>query len=98
MLDFLRRKQKCVKEIEIAEEARQILNSPMVQDFFKKAEDAIVEKWKSAPDDAIDARERLFVLHGMLNKFKGHFNTFIINGQFAEKQLDAIIQEESQKH
>jgi hypothetical protein len=94
--DLLGRKQRCMKDIELSEEAQMVRNSPLVSDFFDKAEAAILSRWKDTPDDAIEARERLYLMNGMLRNFKSYFETFVINGQFAQHQLDEIIREEAQ--
>jgi len=101
LTDIFKRKQQCIKEIELSAEAKVILDSPLVQDFFAKAEAAAYERWRATPDEAVDVRERLYALDGMLRNFKQYFIGFIANGQFAERQLEEIIKGEelqSKKH
>jgi len=94
--DIFKRKQQCIKEVELSAEAKIILDSPLVQDFFAKAEAAAYEQWNNTPDDAWVARERLYLMNGMLRNFKQYFTGFIANGQFAERQLEEIIKSEEQ--
>lgn len=94
LMDLLRKKQQCIEAIQVSAEARAILDSPMVKEFFAKAESSVLEKWKQTPDDAFDARERLFLVNKMLENFRQYFEGFIVNGKFAEKQLEEIIKQE----
>jgi len=54
----------------------------------------VIDRWKSTPDDAVEARERLFVINGLLKNFRQHFECYIVNGQFAEKQLEEMVKSE----
>lgn len=92
--NLFKRKQQCLKEIELSEEAKTILNSPMVQDFFAKAEANAYKAWQETPDDALEARERLYLMNGMLRNFRQYFEGFVANGQFAERTLEEIIKNE----
>lgn len=75
-----------------------ILDSPLVQEFFRQAQSRIIESWQASPDEAKEARERLFVISGMLRNFHQWFEHFIVNGKFAENQLEEMIRvEKSQK-
>jgi len=96
MLNPFRKKARedCLKEIQVSEESRQILESPLVREFFQKAEQVVIDRWKSTPDDAVEARERLFVINGLLKNFRQHFECYIVNGQFAEKQLEEMVKSE----
>lgn len=85
------RQKQLLQEVELSQEAKQIWESPLVQEFFQKAEASILSKWKDSPDDAIDVRERLFVIHGILRNFQQHFKGYLINGEFAEKELEKIM-------
>ena len=70
----------------------------MIQEFFHQAQARIIESWQTSPDDAKEARERLFVISGMLRNFRQWFEHFIVNGKFAENQLEEMIRvEEAQK-
>lgn len=95
IMDIFRKKQLCIEAIELSAEAKAIADSPLVQEFFTKAEQSVLDMWKQTPDDALEARERLFLVNKLLGNFKQHFNAYLVNGQFAERQLQEIIEQEA---
>lgn len=97
LTDLFKKKQQCVEAVQVAAEAQAILNSPLVQEFFTKAEASMMAQWKTTPDDAVDARERLYALIKILGNFKAHFDGYVINGKFAEYELEAIVKAEQEK-
>jgi hypothetical protein len=64
-----------------------------MQEFFQKAEENILQAWRDSPVDAVDKREGLFVIYGILKNFKAHFHKYLVDGQFAEKELEKMIRE-----
>ena len=92
--DLFKRKQQLIKEIELSAEAKQIRDSPLVQSFFTDAESTMYKSWQSAPDDAYEARERLYLMSVMLRNFKQYFEGYLAQGQFAERALEEIVKQE----
>lgn len=96
IMDLFRKKQQCIEAIEMSAEAKAIAEAPIIKEFFDKAESAILDAWRQTPDAAQDVRERLFLVNKILDNFKQHFNAYLVNGQFAERQLKEIIEQEAQ--
>ena len=94
--DLFKRKQQLIKEVEMSVEAKQIRDSPLVQSFFAEAESKAYQSWQSTPDDAYEARERLYLMCAMIRNFKQYFDGYLAQGQFAERALEEIIKQESQ--
>lgn len=92
--DVFKRKQQLIKEVELSAEAKQIRDSPLVQSFFADAEAKAYQAWQSTPDDAYEARERLYLMCAMLRNFKQYFDGYLAQGQFAERALEEIIKQE----
>jgi hypothetical protein len=92
--DLFKRKQQLIKEIELSSEAKAIWESPLVQAFFADAEAAAYRAWQSTPCDAYEARERLYVVDGILRNFKDFFKGHLAQGQFAERALEEIVKQE----
>lgn len=92
--DVFKRKQQLIKEVELSAEAKQIRDSPLMQSFFADAEAKAYQAWQSTPDDAYEARERLYLMCAMLRNFKQYFEGYMVQGQFAERALEEIIRQE----
>lgn len=92
--DMFKRKQQLIKEVELSAEAKQIRDSPLVQSFFADAEAKAYQAWQLTPDDAHEARERLYLMCAMLRNFKQYFDGYLAQGQFAERALEEIIKQE----
>jgi len=73
-----------------ADQAKRIMDDPMVVEAFAAIEQGIYEAFQSTPIDSVAGREHLHKLNLAMQKFKGVFETHLQTGQIVRSQLDAI--------
>lgn len=76
-------------DINRAEQAKRILDDPLVKDALQAIEDGIVEAWKDVPLRDTEGREHLHRLLTAKRKFEAVFAAHIQNGQIAAAELKA---------
>lgn len=79
-------------EVRRGEEAKRLMNEPLLQEAFTKIEAAILESMKRADVGASDAHRNLIVTLQLLGKVKRHIQTVIETGQMA------ALEEEKRKN
>ena len=84
------RKAKLEEDTRLSAEAQRILESPLVDKFFKDMETKGVEMWKESVAEDIDGRERLYAFMKLTGNFKKFFEKCIVDGKIAEKELADI--------
>lgn len=73
-----------------ANDAKRILNDPMVVEAFASIERAIYEKWsRSLPADT-DGRESCHRMLQGLHEFRNHFQRKLEDGRLAQHDLDRV--------
>ena len=87
------REQQFHKDLQWSNEARQVLENPLVQRFFSETETSLTEQWQASKPDQIEQREVAYRLLVLNRKFKQYFETFLANGEYAKQQLAEIEKE-----
>lgn len=73
-----------------SEEARAILESPLLVDAFKGLEDAYTAAWRATNIDDVSGREKLFLAINVVGKVRDHLSSIVSNGSVAEAELKAL--------
>lgn len=89
MLGFKR--EKCEKEIRVSSEAKGIIESPLVKQFFEDMEKRGYEIWKTSQHDDIEGRERVYQIMKLTTSFKQFFEKCIVDGKIAEQEIQNIV-------
>lgn len=78
-----------------AEQAKRIMDDPMVVEAFAAIEQGIYEAFQSTPIDSVAGREHLHKLNLAMQKFKGVFEAHLQTGQILASHLSAVEQRKS---
>lgn len=71
------------------EQARRLLDDPLLQEAFATLEVALREAWGATADDAVDQRERLWLMLKLLGRVHAHMADVMHTGRLADGQLAA---------
>jgi hypothetical protein len=72
------------------EQARRLLDDPLLKEAFQNVETALREAWAATADDATAERERLWLMLKLLGRVRGDLKEVLETGRLAERQLAAI--------
>ena len=72
------------------EQARRMLDDPLLKEAFASVETALREAWTATVDDATAERERLWLMLKLLGRVRGDLMEVLETGRLAERQL-AIV-------
>jgi hypothetical protein len=72
------------------EQARRLLDDPLLKEAFQNVETALREAWAATADDAAAERERLWLMLKLLGRVRGDLMEVLETGRLAERQLAAI--------
>lgn len=78
------------QEIRKAEEARRLLDEPMMKQAFLNIESGLVENLKKVPIGDTKTQHELVLTLQLLTKLKGHFLTVMQTGQMARIQKESM--------
>lgn len=78
---------KLLKDRARGDNAKRILEDPLVIEFFDKVENAIEDGWKNTIASDKEARNNAYLMHRLFGNFKGAFEMSVRNGEFAKKEL-----------
>lgn len=85
------RKAQIESDIAISREAKQIIEAPLVKQFFTDMEKNSLDMWKkSAPED-VEGRERLYLVMRLTDSYKMFFEKCIVDGQMASQELENLL-------
>jgi len=87
-------KAKLAEQQARGERARQILEDPLVEEFFGQAEEETMTAWRNSAIDETDVREDAWRMYQALQRLRSCFQTTIANGEFARHQLLKLNQTE----
>ena len=76
------------EKLDAAAEAKALMRSPLMVDFFERAEAQLFEQWKAASLDE-DAQRDLHLKYLGLQAFKDFMHIVIVDGQMARRDLDS---------
>lgn len=68
-------------------DARHILEHPLVKEAFEKMHQSILDAWENSPAEAEDVRQNAYLMQRLLKNFREQFSMIISNGKMAEKEL-----------
>lgn len=69
-------------------EAKMILDHPLIQEFFETAESQLYRRWSECIEGGVKEREEIFLQQLGLKAFKDFMNKCLIDGSMAEKELE----------
>lgn len=83
---------KLRKQRSRGEQAKRLLENPLIKEAFEAIEQAITDGWKNSAADDDRARQNAYLLARLLENFKQQFRTVINTGKVAEKDLLEIAE------
>lgn len=69
------------------EQARRLLEDPLLQDAFAAVEASLRDAWTATADDAAAERERLWITLKLLGRVRAHLTEVMETGKLANRQL-----------
>jgi hypothetical protein len=69
------------------EQARRLLEDPLLQEAFSAVEATLHVTWSTTSDDAADERERLWLMLKLLRRVRGRLAEVLETGRLADTQL-----------
>lgn len=69
------------------EQAKRLLDDPLLQEAFARVESALRDAWSTTADDASDERERLWLMLKLLERVRTHLSQVLETGRLADRQL-----------
>lgn len=71
------------------EQARRLLDDPLLQEAFATVGNALRNAWAATADDATAERERLWLMLRLLERVRAHLTAVLETGKLAAAQLAA---------
>ena len=75
------------QEVQRGQDAKRLLEEPLLQEAFEVIEQEIMEKWKTAPARDVDGREKLWMMLHLLGRVRSHLESVMASGHLAEATL-----------
>jgi hypothetical protein len=72
------------------EQARRLLEDPLLQEAFATVENALREAWIATQDDATAERERLWLMVKLMGRVRIHLVDVLQTGRLADDQLAGL--------
>ena len=72
------------------EQARRLLEDPLLQEAFATVDTALRDAWATTADDAVAERERLWLMLKLLGRVRIHMTDVVQTGRLAGSQLTAL--------
>jgi ABC-type thiamine transport system ATPase subunit len=69
------------------EQARRLLEDPLLQEAFSVIDAALRDAWVTTVDDAPDERERLWLMLKLLGRVRAQIVNVLETGKLADEQL-----------
>lgn len=79
--------QKLGSEYARGQEAKELLENPLLLAAFNEIEEGINRQWKQSKASDADAREKLYLMQRLLQNLKAGIQEHITTGKMAETQL-----------
>lgn len=74
--------------IDKAEEAKRIMENPLIVDFFDRVDQQLFERWKGAALGTVEERETLNLQQIGLTAFKEFMHKTLVDGQMALRDIE----------
>jgi hypothetical protein len=78
------------QQVRRGEQARRLLEDPLLQEAFASVEATLRETWGATPDDATLERERLWLMLKLLARVRAHMTDVVQTGRLADTQLSEL--------
>lgn len=78
---------KLEQESRRGEQARRLLEEPLLQEAFAAVDSALREAWAATADEAMAERERLWLMLKLLGRVRSHLVDTLETGKLANAQL-----------
>lgn len=75
------------QEAQRGQDAKRLLEEPLLKEAFETIEQELIEQWKQAPARDVEGREKLWLMLHLLNKVHGHLESVMASGQLAQATL-----------
>lgn len=69
------------------EEARQLLEHPLLAEAFQTIRNEVTEQWQSSPARDVEGREKLWLTLRLLNRLEGQLQSAVETGKVARATL-----------
>lgn len=69
------------------EEARQLLEHPLLAEAFQTIRNEVTEQWQSSPARDVEGREKLWLTLRLLNRLEGQLQSVVETGKVARATL-----------
>lgn len=83
------------EEIRRGNQAKQLLEHPLLIEAFSLIESEIIDAWKTSPQRDAEGREKLHLTLCLLEKLKAQIAEVVTTGKIAEKQ--SLLEQAKQK-
>lgn len=80
-----------------ASSASNLLNDELLAEAFKSLEDSYIAAWRATKIEDQTGREKLFLAINVVGKVRDHLGSIVNNGQFAQAELNDLIQTAERK-
>jgi len=67
--------------------ARALLDDPLLTEAFDTLRSTYMDAWQKTQVAETEKRERLWVMHKLVDRVKGHLEQLVDNGKLAEAEL-----------
>jgi hypothetical protein len=75
------------QEAQRGQDAKRLLDDPLLKEAFDAIEQEFVDQWKKAPVRDVEGREKLWLMLQLLNKVHSHLEAVMASGRLAEATL-----------
>jgi hypothetical protein len=71
--------------------AQSLLNDELLEECFKKLEEAYIATWRTTSFEDVQGREKLFVAINVIGKVKEHLGGVAANGELAKAEIEELV-------
>ena len=75
------------KDLQRSSEAQELLDNPLLQEFFEETEKDCIHQWLSTKANQLEEREAAYQLVNLLRKLRNDLQTFVDQKDYALQQL-----------
>ena len=75
-------------QVKKGERALQLLHDPMIKSFMKELRETVYHNIRTSHFKDLEQREDLYKMLQVMDRFEGHFNTYINTGKLAVSKLE----------
>lgn len=78
------------------DEARQLLEHPLLAEAFQTIRNEVTEQWQSSPARDVEGREKLWLTLRLLNRLEGQLQSVVETGKVARATLLQRVKQSAQ--